>query len=185
MDLIMLLKAVMLAIVCGVTEFLPVSSNGHVIVLKELMGFEGPPGKLFEMSLQLGAIAAVCWLYRAKILHTLLSVTRSPADRRFAFNVIVACLPALIVGAVFHHTITEHLFNARVVATMLILGGIIMLIIERASPVPVITHVDDLNVKTALIIGLCQVLSLVPGVSRSGATIMGALLLKVERRTAT
>ncbi len=181
----MIFKAIFMALICGVTEFLPVSSNGHVIILKELMGFEGPAGMMFELSLQLGAISAVCWLYRSKLTHTVLNATRNPTDRLFAFKILLAFLPAAIVGFVFHHYITEHLFNARVVATMLILGGIAILTIEKYKPATKTVTVDDISPKTALIIGLFQVLSLIPGVSRSGATIMGALLLGVERKVAT
>jgi undecaprenyl-diphosphatase len=185
MELAMVLKAIVLAIVCGITEFLPVSSNGHVIILKELLGFEGPPGKLFEMSLQLGAICAVCWLYRNKLVHTVCGITRNPVDRRFALHVIIACIPAVVVGALFHKFITEHLFNARTVAFMLLTGGIIILLVEKIKPAVRIESPDDITLKTAFYIGLCQMLAMIPGVSRSGATIMGALMFGVERKAAT
>jgi undecaprenyl-diphosphatase len=185
MGLALILKAVIVAFICGVTEFLPVSSNGHVIILKELMGFEGPSGKLFEMSLQLGAISAVCWLYRAKLLHTARGITRNPQDRKFALNVIVACIPAVIIGALFHKFIIEHLFHSRVVACMLVAGGVAILAVEKFKPAPRLLSPDDISFKTALLIGLYQMLAMIPGVSRSGATIMGAMTLGVERKAAT
>jgi undecaprenyl-diphosphatase len=185
MEPMMIFKAVLMALICGITEFLPVSSNGHVIILNELLGFEGPPGKLFEISLQLGAILAVCWLYRAKLMHTACGVAGNPADRKFALCVIIACIPAIVIGALFHRYITEHLFNAHVVASMLVLGGIIILLVEKFKPAPRVMTPDDISIKMALLIGLCQSVAMIPGVSRSGATIMGALLLGVERRAAT
>jgi undecaprenyl-diphosphatase len=181
----LILKAILLAIVCGVTEFLPISSNGHVIILDELLGFEGPPGKLFEISLQLGAICAVCWFYRAKLCQTACGIARTPRDRRFAVNVIVACVPAVLVGALFHKWIIAHLFNAHVVACMLIAGGVIILLVEKYKPASRIQVTEDISFKTAVIIGLYQCLAMIPGVSRSGATIMGAMTLGVERRAAT
>jgi len=185
MNTVFTLKAIFVALVCGITEFLPVSSNGHVIIFKELLGLEGPPGKLFEMSLQLGAICAVCWLYRAKLLHTAGGIARNPQDRRFALNIIVACIPAIIVGALFHKYITQHLFNPPVVAIMLVVGGFLILLVEKFKPVPRISSPDALTWKGALLIGFYQMLAMIPGVSRSGATIMGAMTLGVERKAAT
>jgi undecaprenyl-diphosphatase len=185
MDLTMNLKAILLALICGVTEFLPVSSNGHVIVLKELLHFSGPSGKIFELSLQLGAISAVCWLYREKLLRTACGATRNVEDRLFALKILIAFLPAAVMGFVFHHYITEHLFNSHVVAMMLLLGGVIILLVEHMKPVTKTTSVDTITPMNALVIGLFQVLSLIPGVSRSGSTIVGALLLGIDRKVAT
>jgi undecaprenyl-diphosphatase len=185
MNLALLFKATLLAIICGVTEFLPISSNGHVVVLKELLGFTGPSGKMFELSLQLGAISAVCWFYRAKLRHTLLGLTTNASDRQFAGKIFLAFLPVAIMGALFHHVITTYLFNAHVVAVMLIVGGLAILAIERFKPAVRVQTLDGITLKSALLIGLVQILALIPGVSRSGATIMGALLLGVERKAAT
>jgi len=184
MDLMLTLKAMLLAVLCGVTEFLPVSSNGHVIIMDEVLGFQGPPGKLFEISLQLGSILAVCWLYRAKLLHTVKHIIDGRTDQRFVINVFLAFAPAALIGFFFHHFIIEHLFNAKVVATMLVVGGFGILAVEKWKPLPLITNIDDLSPKRALLIGLFQSLSMIPGVSRSASTIMGAMLLKVERKTA-
>lgn len=185
MEFYVIIKAILFAILCGVTEFLPISSNGHVLVLEELLGFEGPPGKLFEISLQLGAILAVCWLYRARILHVVYNITRDPVDRKFALNVIIACIPAIVLGALFHHFLIEHFFNAHAVALMLIVGGIVILLVEKFKPAARMLTPDDVTWKTAIFIGLCQALALIPGVSRSGATIMGAMCAGVERKAAT
>ena len=179
------IKAAILAIICGITEFLPVSSNGHVIILKELMGFEGPAGKMFELSLQLGAISAVCWLFRNKLIRTVVNASRNRTDRQFAIKLGLAFLPAAVFGFIFHHYITEHLFNARVVSVSLVIGGIAILLVEKYKPSTKIANLDDIPVSTALAIGLFQTLSLIPGVSRSGATIMGALIVGVERKVAT
>jgi undecaprenyl-diphosphatase len=184
MDLIPLLKAAFIGLVCGVTEFLPISSNGHVIILDEVLGFRGPPGKLFEISLQLGAILAVCWLYRHKLLGTLKGIMHKPKDRLFALNIFVAFVPAALIGFLFHHFIIEHLFKAWVVALMLVVGGIAILAVEKWKSAPRIHTPEGISFKDALLIGLFQSLAMIPGVSRSGATIMGALLLGIERRAA-
>lgn len=185
MDAGLVLKAVLMAIICGITEFLPVSSNGHVIVLKELLSFTGPSGKIFELSLQLGAISAVCWLYRGKILQTACGAARNIGDRLFAIKILIAFLPAAVIGFAFHHFITEHLFNAHVVAVMLLAGGVIILLVEKMKPATVVASLDAITPKQALVIGIFQVCSLVPGVSRSGSTIVGALLLGIDRKVAT
>jgi len=181
----MIFQAILLALICGITEFLPISSNGHVIIMAELLNFKGPSGKLFEISLQLGAICAVCWFYRIKLLHTLRGMVGNEYDRKFAGKIIIACIPATLVGALFHHYITEHLFNAHVVASMLVAGGIIILLVEKYKPTPRLHTPDDITLKDSLLIGLFQMLAMIPGVSRSGATIMGAMTLGIERRAAT
>ena len=180
----MLLKAVLLAVICGVAEFLPISSNGHVLVMDTVLGFEGPPGKLFEISLQLGSILAICWLYRAKLIHTACCIARDKKDQRFAFNIFLAFIPAGMLGFLFHHAIIQYLFNAWVVAVMLIIGGVAILAIEKWKPAPEIVTLDDISPIRALGIGLFQMIALIPGVSRSAATIMGAMILKIERKSA-
>jgi undecaprenyl-diphosphatase len=185
MDWMMIWKTVLIGIVEGLTEFLPVSSTGHIILAEELLHFEGPPGKVFEIVIQLGAILAVCFLYRAKILATVTGVfRREPVSLRFATAVIVAFLPAAVVGVALHRYIKALLDKPIVVAVALIVGGVAILVIEKVAQRPRIKSVDDVDWKTALFIGVCQCLAMVPGVSRSAATIMGARVFRVDRATA-
>lgn len=179
-----MLEAVIMGLVEGLTEFLPISSTGHLVMMETLIGFKGPPGKVFEISIQLGAILAICWLYREKLLSIIKYLPSSKTEQRFATNIIAAFLPAMVLGVLFHKTITEHLFSVPVVATTLFIGGIIILAIEKWKPAPIINSLDDLPLKRALLIGFCQAIAMIPGVSRSGATIMGALVLGVERKAA-
>lgn len=185
MALLTWLQAGLLGLLEGLTEFIPVSSTGHLILLARLLGFEGPPGFVFEVAIQLGAILAVCVLYARRLLGVLLGLHRDPAARRFALCVLAAFLPAALIGALLHGFIKSVLFSPWVVAVSLILGGLAILAIERRRPAPRIASVQAMPYAVALGIGLCQCLAMIPGVSRSGATIMGALLLGVERRTAT
>ncbi len=173
MDLTLIWKTVLIGLVEGITEFLPVSSTGHIILAEEVLHFQGPPGKVFEIVIQLGAILAVCVLYRAKIFSTVTGVVRrEPLAMRFAAAVIVAFLPAAIVGVAAHKYIKAMLDSPTVVAVALIVGGIAILIIERFAQRPRIKSIDDIDLKTALFIGVCQCLAMIPGVSRSGSTIM-------------
>ena len=185
MDLTLIWKALLIGVVEGLTEFLPVSSTGHIILAEEVLNFQGPPGKVFEIVIQLGAILAVCLLYRAKIWTTAMGVVqREKPAMRFAAAILVAFLPAAIVGVAAHKYIKEVLFNPMVVAVALIVGGIAILLIERFAQRPRIKTLDDVDLKTALCIGLCQCLAMIPGVSRAGATIMGARVFRVDRATA-
>jgi undecaprenyl-diphosphatase len=185
MDWIMIGKTVLIGIVEGLTEFLPVSSTGHIILAEELLHFEGPPGKVFEIVIQLGAILAICFLYRAKIIATVAGVfRRDPVSLRFATAVIVAFLPAAVVGVALHKYIKVLLEKPIVVAVALIVGGVAILVIEKLAQRPRVKSVDDIGWKTALFIGVCQCLAMVPGVSRSGATIMAARVFRVDRATA-
>lgn len=185
MDLTLIWKALLIGVVEGLTEFLPVSSTGHIILAEELLDFQGPPGKVFEIVIQLGAILAVCLLYRAKIWKTAMGVVeRDRQATRFALAILVAFLPAVIVGVAAHKYIKSVLFSPWVVAISLIVGGIAILMIERFAQRPRIKTVDDVDLKTALYIGLCQCVAMIPGVSRSGATIMGARIFRVDRATA-
>ncbi len=186
MDLTMLWKTVVVGLVEGLTEFLPISSTGHIILAGEILNFQGPPGKVFEIVIQLGAILAVCLLYRAKILATLTGlVQRDPQAVRFTGAVLAAFLPAAIVGVMAHKYIKAVLFNPMVVAIALIVGGVVILIVERYAPRPRIKSIDEVDYKTALYIGLCQCVAMIPGVSRAGATIMSARVFRVDRATAT
>jgi undecaprenyl-diphosphatase len=185
MDITTLLQALLLGIIEGLTEFIPVSSTGHLILITEIMGFQGPKGKTFEIIIQLGAILAVCWLYRKKLIDTLLGLPKDKSAQKFTFNITLAFLPAAVLGVIFHSFIKEVLFSTTVVAVSLIVGGFIILIIEKKAPKPKYKSMDEISAKTAILIGFAQAVSMIPGTSRSGATIMGSLLLKVDRKTAT
>ena len=185
MDLILILKTIVVGLVEGFTEFLPVSSTGHIILAEQILHFEGPPGKVFEIVIQLGAILAVCVLYRTKIWSTMTGVMqRDHVAVRFASSVIIGFLPAAVVGIIAYKYIKTVLFNPTVVAVSFIVGGIAILIIERYAQRPRIKSIDDVDWKTALFVGVCQCLAMVPGVSRAGATIMGARVFRVDRATA-
>lgn len=184
MDILLLLKALLLGIVEGATEFLPVSSTGHLIIAGDLLHFNDTRGKVFEIVIQLGAILAVCWEYRVKIMHTLGNVAQ-PAARRLIVNLALAFIPAAALGFAFHHPIKTYLFSPITVAWALIAGGIAILLIERYAPVPDTETVDDMDWKHALKIGCAQCLSLIPGISRAGATILGGVVFRLSRRAAT
>jgi undecaprenyl-diphosphatase len=156
-----------------------------LILADALLGIEGPASKLFDIVIQLGAILAVCWVYRERFAQAAVGLTADPIAQRFVTNVVIAFLPAAVVGVLAHRLIKEVLFSPWVVAVSLIVGGILILVIERARPLPQIEAVDDMRARTALGIGCCQILAMVPGVSRAGATIMGGLMLGVDRPAAT
>ena len=179
-----LLDAAFLGVLEALTEFLPVSSTGHLILLTDLMGFQGPPGRVFEVVIQLGAILAVCVVYASRLTDVAFGLPHDPGARRFVLVIALAFLPALVLGALLHEFIKSVLFSPQVVSVALVVGGIAILAIERLRPVPQIRAVEEFSPRLALGIGLAQCLAMVPGVSRSGATIMGALLLGVERKTA-
>jgi undecaprenyl-diphosphatase len=180
-----LLKALILGIVEGVTEFLPVSSTGHLILAGDLLDFNDERGKLFEIVIQSGAMLAVCWEYRAKITQVLLGLPNDRAAQRFALNVLVAFLPLAIIGLLFGKAIKAYLFNAPVVATAFIVGGLIILWAERREHRIRVESIDDLSLTDAIKLGFAQALALIPGTSRSGATIIGGLLFGLSRRAAT
>ena len=179
------LKAVVLGLVEGATEFIPVSSTGHLILVGRWLSFEGEAEKTFDIVIQLGAILAVLWLYRTRVFGALAHWRTDGPSRRLLINLMIAFVPAAVVGLLLHDFITARLFNPRVVAISLVVGGIAMLVIEKWRPAPTTEVVDDLSARGALGIGLAQVLSLMPGVSRSGATIMGAIALGTSRVAAT
>ena len=185
MDLLLLLKALVLGVVEGVTEFLPVSSTGHLILAGDLLDFNDARGKLFEMVIQSGAILAVCWEYRAKIAQVVLGLPHDPAARRFALNLLLAFLPLAMLGLLFGKIIKATLFNAPTVATAFIAGGVIILWAERREHRVRVESVDQLSASDALKLGLAQALALIPGTSRSGATIIGGLFIGLSRRAAT
>ncbi len=177
------LSAAFLGVVEGLTEFIPVSSTGHLILFVDLLGFQGPSGHVFEVVIQFGAILAILLLYWKKFWNVLVTL-KAQSSQRFVRNILLAFLPAMLVGALVHDFIKTALFNPTVVAWALIAGGIAILVIERVRPSATVASTEEMGVGTALKIGLMQCVSMIPGVSRSGATIMGALLCGMERKAA-
>ena len=185
MDQLLLGKAALMGIVEGLTEFLPISSTGHLILAGSLLGFDDAKGKVFDIAIQTGAIFAVMIVYRQRLADTLTGFGSDPRARRFAINVAVAFVPAVILGLLFGKAIKEHLFTPLVVATTFILGAFVILWAERRTAAPRIDSIDAMRPIDALGVGLCQCLALIPGTSRSGATIIGGMLLGLSRKTAT
>jgi undecaprenyl-diphosphatase len=185
LDLLLLLKAAVLGVVEGLTEFLPVSSTGHLIVAASLLDFNDARGKLFEIVIQSGAILAVVWEFRARIGSVLAGITRDAAARRLLANIAIAFLPLAVLGLLFGKALKAHLFNAPTVAAAFIVGGFIILWAERRNHAIRVTSVDDMTALDALKVGLAQALALVPGTSRSGATIIGGMLFGLSRQVAT
>lgn len=178
------LIAVILGLVEGLTEFIPVSSTGHLILLGHFLGFESP-GNTFEVLIQLGAILAVLSVYTARLWKIALRLPTDPGARRFVIGVVLAFFPAAIAGVLLHGFIKEVLFETpAVVCVSLIVGGVALLALDRWAPAPRFRDATEFPIGTALLIGVFQCLALVPGVSRSGATIGGALLLGADKRSA-
>jgi len=184
MDLLLLLKALILGVVEGLTEFLPVSSTGHLIIAGDLLNFNDERGKVFEIVIQLAAILAVVWEYRAKIGQVVAGLPSEPGAQRFAFNLIVAFLPSAILGLMFAGAIKIYLFNPVTVAAAFIIGGLLILWAERREHQVRVFSVDEMTWQDALKVGFAQALAMIPGTSRSGATIIGGLFVGLERRTA-
>ncbi|TFV90281.1 undecaprenyl-diphosphate phosphatase [Oxalobacteraceae bacterium OM1] len=187
MDLVLALKALIMGIVEGLTEFLPISSTGHLILAGSLLDFTGDKMKVFEIVIQAGAILAVCWEYRVRIASVLLGLGRDPKAQRLVVNLIVAFIPAAALGFLFNTKIKAVLFAPVPVALAFIIGCIVILMVERRKH----THkvrvetVDDMTVMDALKVGLAQSFALIPGTSRSGATIIGGMLFGLSRKAAT
>jgi undecaprenyl-diphosphatase len=184
-----LVTALVLGIVEGLTEFLPVSSTGHLIVAGSLLGYTGDRAKVFEIVIQAGAILAVCWEYRAKLIAVVAGLAHERRAQRFVLNLLLAFLPAAILGLAFNRVIKSVLFAPVPVATAFVIGAFVILWVERRQRVrevrPRIDDVDDVRWSDALKIGLAQSLALIPGTSRSGATIIGGMLFGLSRRAAT
>lgn len=179
-----LLAAALLGIVQGVTEFLPVSSTAHLLLAGRALGHDDPGG-VFTVTIQLGSILAVVWLYRAKIAETVTGLGSRPDARRFAMAIALATLPALLAGALFADFVKGVLYGSpRVFAVAFIAGGIVMLVAERVFPVPTVSEADQTPLPRALAIGVSQTLALIPGVSRSGATIVGGMMAGLSRTAA-
>ncbi len=183
-----LLDALILGVVEGLTEFLPVSSTGHLIIVSDLLGQGGEKGKIFDIVIQLGAILAVCWEFRVRIARAFAGLAGDRVQQRFAVNLFVAFLPAAIVGLAFEKQIKHYLFNPASVAAALIVGGLVIFAVERwylrKGEVRVLS-MYDMTWGDALKVGIAQCFSLIPGTSRSGATIMGGMLFGLSRNVAT
>nr|WP_311526666.1 undecaprenyl-diphosphate phosphatase [uncultured Ralstonia sp.] len=205
MDIALAIKALILGIVEGLTEFLPISSTGHLILTSQLLGLTDERTKIFNIVIQFGAILAVCWEFRHKIIEVLKGLPSDRRQQRFAINVIVATIPAVVLGLIFGKAIKAHLFNPIVVASAFIIGGLVILWAEwrerrrgqthdpRANALleaakagaPRIETLDDLRILDAIKVGIAQCFAMIPGTSRSGATIIGGLLFGLSRKVAT
>lgn len=190
MDWIYAFQAFLLGIVEGMTEFLPVSSTGHLIVAADLIGFSKDKGAdTFVVAIQAGAILAVCWYYRKRIVAVLKGMFNEPLQQRLVVNTITAFLPAAIVGVMVAGYLKVYLFNAVTVATALVVGGLIILWVERhqeqSGKPPRVMEMDDMDWKDALKVGIAQCFSMIPGTSRSGATIIGGMMFGLSRKCAT
>ena len=185
MDALLLLKALILGIVEGLTEFLPISSTGHLILVGDLLDFNDERGKLFTIVIQSGAILAVVWEYRERVLAVARGFGRDRAANRFVLNLFIAFLPLAILGLLFKDAIEAHLFKPLPVAAAFIVGALLILWAERRDHVVRVASVDEMSPLDALKLGVAQALALIPGTSRSGATIIGGLLFGLSRRAAT
>ena len=183
-DPILLLQALLLGLVEGVTEFLPISSTGHLIIAGQLLGFTGEKAKVFMIAIQLAAIFAVVWEYRVRLGHVVATLHREPASQRLAINLMAGFLPAAVLGFLFYKQIKFYLFNPIVVASALVIGGVLILWAERRKHVITTEGIDELTWRRALAVGFAQALAMIPGTSRSGATIIGGLFLGLSRKTA-
>jgi len=185
-DIVLLVKAAIMGIVEGLTEFLPISSTGHLILAGSLLGFDDDKAKVFDIAIQTGAIFAVILVYWQKIHSTVVALPRQAKARRLALNVLIGFLPAVVLGLLFGKVIKEHLFTPVVVATTFIIGGFVILWAEKRPPGSVrIENVDDMTPWDALKVGLVQCFAMIPGTSRSGSTIIGGMLLGLSRQAAT
>ncbi len=177
--------AIILGVIEGLTEFIPVSSTGMMLLAKQVMGLTDPFWNTFAVMIQLGAILAVVALYFRKLATAVIDLPRDPKARHFAVTVILAFIPSVALGLLLHDFIKQVLFDSPVVQCIsLILGGVVLLVIDRMAPAPAQDDPTTLTFRTALTIGLFQVLAMMPGVSRSGSTIVGAMLMRVEKRAA-
>lgn len=197
MDIVLWVKAALMGIVEGLTEFLPISSTGHLILAGSLLDFTGDTVKVFEIAIQTGAMFSVIWEYRERLRRTVVGIGTDPVAQRFARNVLVAFIPAVVLGLAFGGIIKEHLFKPVPVAVAFIVGGLVILWVERrhkrlygerdleGSRLARVETVDDMSALDALKVGLLQCLALIPGTSRSGATIIGSLVLGFSRKAGT
>ncbi len=188
MDIALAIKVIIMGIVEGLTEFLPISSTGHLILAGSLLNFTGEKVKVFEIVIQAGAMLAVCWEYRVRIATVVLNFHRDILARRFVVNVLVAFLPAVVLGLAFGKAIKAHLFKPVPVALAFIIGALVIWVVERRNRRQLVSRVDtvdDMSVVDAIKVGLAQCFALIPGTSRSGATIIGAMAFGLSRHAAT
>lgn len=186
MDNLALLKALFLGLIEGLTEFLPISSTGHLILFGHLIDFQSDSGRAFEVVIQLGAILAVCWMYRQKIIELVKGFFSGDVHaRRFAINVFVAFLPAVVIGVLAVDFIKQVLFSPLVVAFALIIGGLIIFAVEAREYKPKTIEATDISLRQAILVGFAQCVAMIPGTSRSGATIIGGMLSGLSRKAAT
>ncbi len=185
MDFWTAIQALILGVVEGLTEFLPISSTGHQIIVADLLDFGGERAMAFNIIIQLGAILAVVWEFRRKILDVVTGLPTQRNAQRFTVNLLIAFLPAVVLGVIFADLIHHYLFNPITVATALVIGGVVMLWAERREHEVHAESVDDITWKDALKVGFAQCLAMIPGTSRSGSTIIGGLLFGLSRKTAT
>ena len=176
--------AALLGILQGLTEFLPVSSTAHLLISSHLLDYDDPGG-VFTVMIQLGSVLAVMWLYRAKIAAVVMGLPSDPDARRFALMILVAFIPALVAGALFADYVQTVLYDSpAVIAAAFVIGGVVMLLVERFRPEPTVVDAEQTPLGRAFGIGVCQMLALVPGVSRSGATIVGGMVMRLDRAAA-
>ena len=188
MDIALAIKVIIMGIVEGLTEFLPISSTGHLILAGSLLNFTGEKVKVFEIVIQAGAMLAVCWEYRVRIASVILNFHRDILARRFVVNLLVAFLPAVVLGLAFGKAIKAHLFKPVPVALAFIIGALVIWVVERRNRRQLVSRVDsvdDMSIVDAIKVGLAQCFALIPGTSRSGATIIGAMAFGLSRRAAT
>ena len=185
MDILLIVKALILGVVEGLTEFLPVSSTGHLILAGDLLDFNDDKGKVFEIVIQTGAMLAIVWEYRLRFWSVLTGIGSQREARRFVTNLLVAFMPAAVLGLAFSKLIKSVLFKPVPVALAFIIGGVIILWVERRERTPLIESVDAMDWRDALKVGFAQAFALIPGTSRSGATIIGGMLFGLSRRAAT
>ena len=185
MDITLLIKALILGLVEAASEFLPISSTGHLIIVGDFLNFTGPRAETFEIFIQLGAILSVVWIYRRRLQDTLLTFNSNPESRRLLANLAIAFVPAAILGFLLHNQITHYLFNPVTVAVALVVGGFAIFLVERFAPMGPNQAVSEMRWRDALVVGIAQSVALFPGVSRSGATIMGGMLGGMSRFAAT
>lgn len=185
MEITIFVKALVLGVVEGLTEFLPISSTGHLILVGDLLDFNDQKGEVFEIVIQIGAIFAILWEYRARFIGVLRGLGSDQRARAFVINLTVAFVPAALLGLAFNNAIKTMLFKAVPVAVAFIVGGLVIIWVERRNHVVRIRSVDDMTWRDALKIGFAQSFALIPGTSRSGATIVGGLLFGLSRRAAT
>ena len=186
MDLILILKAIILGLVEGATEFLPISSTGHLIIVGDLIDFLSKEKRdVFEIVIQLGSILSVVWLYQHRFKTVVRTIASDPQSQKFTLQLFVAFLPLAILGLLFHHQIKEALFKPVPVAIALIVGGLVILAVEKLSLKAHISKIESMTITDAFKIGCAQALALIPGVSRAGATILGGMSFGLSRQVAT